>query len=86
MLIVIEEVHDREGRAIELLIHGEKCGKRFPNIAQILEPCSENPLLWIEKPLGLQAVAKIVAAVGSYQEILGDAPVGDTFPRLQSED
>lgn len=45
------------------------CGKTFSDCAVVLEPHSLNPLLQVSKPLGVQAIRKIL----DYLEALGKA-------------
>lgn len=45
-----------------LAVHGtHSCGRRFENIAFILNPESENPLIHTPRPLGFNAVSEIIA-------------------------
>ena len=44
-----------------LAVHGtHSCGRRFENIAYILEPESANPVIHLPRPLGFNAVREIM--------------------------
>lgn len=49
-----------------LRVHvGTGCGHGFKDIAVVLEPDSENPMLFLTKPLGVNAVGNLLAAIAN---------------------
>ena len=52
-----------------LLVHAIKCGQEFREIAVVFEPDGENPLIRVDKPLGIQAVKEIIEQVEDFAEM-----------------
>ena len=54
-------VYEFEGD--DVVVHADKCGRRFARIAYVRDLASGNPLVSIDRPLGLNAVEQIVRDV-----------------------
>lgn len=46
-----------------LIVDTEKCGMKFENLIHIIEPDSKNPLIQVERPLGMEFVRQIIEHV-----------------------
>lgn len=54
------------GSGAYITVDTEKCGITFYDVAIIHEPHSENPLIAIHRPLGVNAVKRIIQMLEEY--------------------
>ena len=59
-VLTYRELEDKQGPYLAVDARVPECKRTFRNVAFIFDPDSENPLISISSPLGLNAVRAIV--------------------------